>query len=82
MKKEEIIDIILKYIEKKKKIPEGTNLDSFDFVQAGYVDSMGFFMFTVELEERFDIYFSEDELKKVEFRTIGGLTDIIQNKLS
>lgn len=72
---------ILAYISKKQKLIEDANLDSFDYIKSGYVDSMGIFMFTVEMEEEFGIAFTDDEIASDEFRTIGGLTSIIEKKL-
>ena len=55
--------------------------DSFDFVENGYVDSMGLVQFVAILEDDFDIEFTAEELLSDEFKTVGGLEKIITSKI-
>ena len=80
MKKEEIKEFILRYIEMKGKLPENTDIDSFDYVGTGYLDSLSLIKFVVKLEEKFDIEIEDEEILRPEFRTIGGLVSFIQEK--
>jgi acyl carrier protein len=73
---------IVDYIEKKGKLPEDADLDSFDFVATGYIDSLAFFKFVVELEAEFDIEISDDDLAAPGFRTIGGVAAAVAGKLA
>lgn len=81
MKKEEIKEFILRYIEMKGKLPENTDIDSFDYVGTGYLDSLSLIKFVVKLEEKFDIEIEDEEILRPEFRTIGGLVSFIQEKI-
>ena len=74
--------IILDFVEREYKLPEGIDLDSFDFMENGYVDSMGLVQFVAILEDEFDIEFSADELLSSEFRTLGGLEKIVKAKIA
>lgn len=78
---EKIREFIIEYIESEYKLPEGYD-DSFDFVKNGYVNSMRMVMFVILLEEEFNITFDDEELEKPEFKTIGGLTQMIQDKIN
>lgn len=77
---EEIKDFVVNYIEKKGKLPQGVNLDEFNYIDSGYIDSMGIIKFVIALEEKFDVEISEDDMMLNEFRTIGGLVKIIKGK--
>lgn len=77
---DEIRQFIVKYISKKGKLPSDVNLDEFNYIDTGYIDSMGILKFVVALEQEFDIQISDDDIMLPEFKTIGGLISIIENK--
>lgn len=77
----DIREKILEFVEREYKLPDDVDYDTFDFVENGYVDSMGLVQFVAILEDDFDIEFSAEELLSDEFKTIGGLEKIISEKL-
>ncbi len=77
---EDIKSFILKYISKKGKLPNDINIDEFNYIDTGYIDSMALLKFIVELEQEFDVQISDDDMMSKEFKTIGGLTNLISNK--
>lgn len=78
---DEIRTKILEFVEREYKLPDGIDLDTYDFVENGYVDSMGLVQFVAILEDDFDIEFTKDELLSDEFKTVGGLEKIIREKI-
>jgi len=78
----EIKQTILDFVEREYKLPENVDYDSFDFVENGFVDSMGMVQFVTILEDDFDIEFSADELLSKDFRTVGGLEKLIECKIN
>ena len=46
---------ILDYIQREYTIPEGTDINNFNYVTSGYVDSLGFIQFIAVLEDEFAI---------------------------
>ena len=78
---DEIRTKILEFVEREYKLPEDIDLDTYDFVENGYVDSMGLVQFVAILEDDFDIEFTKDELLSDEFKTVGGLEKIISAKI-
>lgn len=78
---EKIKDFIVKYISKKGKLPKDINMDEFNYIDTGYIDSMGLLKFVVELEQEFDIEISDDDIMLPEFKTIGGLVGMIEKKI-
>ena len=77
----EIREKILDFVEREYKLPDDVDYDSFDFVENGYVDSMGLVQFVAILEDDFDIEFTAEELLSDEFKTVGGLEKIITSKI-
>ncbi len=82
MDKELIKKFIINYIEKKGKLPQNINVDEFDYISNGYIDSMGIIKFVVALEEKFDIELSEDDIMSPNFRTITGLSNIVNERIA
>ncbi len=79
---EKIRQTILDFVEKEYKLPENVDYETFDFVEKGFVDSMGMVQFVAILEDEFDIEFSAEELLSNDFRTVGGLEKLIQKKVN
>lgn len=77
---EEIRQFIVKYISKKGKLPPDINLNEFNYIDTGYIDSMGILKFVVALEQEFDIQISDDDIMLPEFKTIGTLVSMIESK--
>ena len=78
---EKIRQTILDFVEREYKLPENVDYETFDFVEKGFVDSMGMVQFVAILEDEFDIEFSAEELLSNDFRTVGGLEKLIQKKV-
>ncbi len=72
---------ILEFVEREYKLPENTDYEDFDYIESGYVDSMGVVQFVAILEDEYAIEFSKEELLSSEFRTIGGLERLIRSKI-
>jgi acyl carrier protein len=80
--REKIKKFVINYIEKRGKLPENINLDEFNYIETGYVDSMGIIKFIVELEKEFDIEIKDDDMLSPKFKTIGGLIELIEGKIN
>jgi acyl carrier protein len=72
---------ILDYLQAEYAIPPDVCPQALNFVEAGYVDSIGVIRFIAELEDTFGIEFSDEELTSPAFRTVGTLTGIIEGKI-
>lgn len=82
MDKNSVLEVIVSFLAKKGKVVTGCNLDQMDYLDEGYVDSIGVIQFVAHLEDRFGIDFSDDDLGSQSFRTIGGLREMVESKLS
>lgn len=70
---------VVNLIEKKAKLPQEYDL-SFDFMQSGHIDSMGLIKFILAIESAFDIEISEADMQRQDFKTLGGIVKIIEEK--
>lgn len=78
---ESIQEFVLELIEKDSRLPEGADIESFNYVDTGYIDSIGVIQFVVDIESRFEIEISDTDLESAEFRTVGGIVSIINRKV-
>lgn len=78
----EVREYIVEYLQREYSLPEDVDYETFDFVENGYVDSMAMVQFIVLLEEEFGIAFTDEELQEGGFRTIGGLSRIVEKKMA
>ena len=77
-----IRQFVLQLIGKKAKLPPGVDVDSFNYIDSGHVDSIGIIKFVVAIEAQFYIEISEADIESPEFRTVGGVVSIINRKLA
>ena len=81
--KQQPTDFILEFLSRYGELPgedPGEKLKA-DFVQAGLIDSFGLFSLVGELEEKFQIQLTADDLADPAFKTAGGLSAIISRHL-
>tara|TARA_B100000886_G_scaffold327539_1_gene275084 strand:+ start:166 stop:417 length:252 start_codon:yes stop_codon:yes gene_type:complete len=69
------LNFILKYLKLNK-----TKQIDIDYLAKGYVDSLGFVKFIVNIEKKFKIKFDQKDFMNRKFRTIKGLASIISKK--
>lgn len=77
---ENVKEFIVEYIEREYSIPDGTDPDTFNFMEEGYIDSMGLIQFIAVLEDEFGIEFSDEELSGEEIKIVGKLAKLIEDK--
>lgn len=70
---------IIEQLEVYGPIPE-TDIDKFNFIESGHIDSLGIMKFMIALEAEFAIKFSDEELLSDDFKTVAGLTKLVECK--
>ena len=73
-------DFIVDYIEREYSLAEDADLMSLNYVEEGYIDSLGLIQFIAVLEDEFDITFTDEELAGEEIKVIGKLAEMIDAK--
>ncbi|MBT7308643.1 MAG: acyl carrier protein [Gammaproteobacteria bacterium] len=51
-----------------------------NFVTSGWLDSFALLSFITDVEERFDIQFTADELSNSQIQTVAGLCELVTSK--
>ena len=77
----DVREFVLETLQREYTFEEGVNVDEINFVDDGYMDSLGLIQFVAELEDEFEIEFTEEEMESDEFRTVGTLIKMIENKI-
>jgi acyl carrier protein len=78
---QKIKKFIINYLRNNGKLGKNNILDDTDYIDQGYLDSMGIIKFIISIEQSFNIEISENDMISPKFRTINGLTQIIFDKL-
>jgi acyl carrier protein len=76
-----IRSFILRRIEKKAKLPSDADLRQFDYIEAGYVDSIGIIKFVMEIESEFDIAIDDADMLSCAFRRVDGVIALVESKV-
>ena len=77
---EEIKEFIVDYIQREYTLPADTDVMELNYIESGYIDSLGFVQFVALIEEEFDIVFSDEELESPDMKVVGKLVALIDRK--
>ncbi len=79
----EINKWIVDWFEKNTSSKKEDLLVSFEsnYFEKGWIDSFKFVSFIMDIENNFNISFSNNEFQDRKFSTIQGLTEIISNRI-
>lgn len=73
-------EYILMMLQREYSFKEGADVDDIDYIEEGYMDSIGLVQFIIDLEAEYDIQFTDEELSSKEFRTVGKLIEMVEKK--
>lgn len=77
----QIKEFILEELQKNYDINTDLDWEELNFVEEGYITSLGLIQFVVELEEQFNIRFTDEEIMSKEFQIVGRLVKLVEKKL-
>ena len=79
----DICSIILDLLEKRGPIPGESYQEKreYCYLDAGHVDSINMIQFILEIEEQFGIELKPEDIASQKLRTVGGLIEIVEQKL-
>lgn len=78
----EVSEYITNYLQRKCSFKENTDIGALNYVENGYVDSLGIIQFVAEIEEKYNISFTDEELYSPSFQIVGDLISLIEDKIS
>ena len=76
----DIKEFIVDYIQREYTLPADTDVMELNYIESGYIDSLGFVQFVALIEEEFDIVFSDEELDSPDMKVVGKLVALIDRK--
>ena len=71
---------VLDYIQREYSLPNDVDVLEFNYIDSGYVDSMGLIQFIATLEDEFNISFDDDDMESEDIKVIGKLIGMIHKK--
>lgn len=83
MNKKKITDYIVRKLNKLRPIEKKylKNIEKFDFISSGHVDSIEILKFNFEIENRFKISIKPKDTISKNYKFVGGLSALIYKKL-
>ena len=77
---ENIREFVTEYIQREYTIPDDIDIMTLNYVESGYVDSLGLIQFIATIEDEFGIEFADEDLENPEIKIVGKLIGMIQQK--
>nr|WP_297705284.1 acyl carrier protein [uncultured Butyrivibrio sp.] len=78
---ENIKDFVIEYIQREYTIPEDKDIMSLNYVEEGYIDSLGLIQFIAVIEDEFGITFTDEDLKGEDIKVVGKVVELVKRKM-
>lgn len=78
---ENVKDFIVEYIQREYTIPEDVDIMNLNYVEEGYIDSLGLIQFIAVIEDEFGITFSDEDLAGEDIKVVGKMVDLVTAKM-
>lgn len=69
------------YIQREYTVPRNVDIKELNYIEAGYIDSLGLIQFIATIEDEFNIEFSDEELESSDIKIVGKLIALIERKM-
>jgi len=73
-------EYIIDYLQREYTI-ETDDIMSLNFVETGYVDSIGMLSFMLSIEDEFGVRFSDEEMGDPNMKVTGKLIELVSKKV-
>lgn len=74
-------EFVTEYIQREYTVADDIDIMTLNYVESGYVDSMGLIQFIATIEDEFSIEFEDEELENPEIKVVGKLIELIERKM-
>lgn len=78
---ENVKEFVIDYIQREYTVPDDIDIINLNFVEEGYVDSIGLVQFIYTIEDEFGISFSDEDLQSPDVKVVGKLIALVQAKM-
>lgn len=72
---------IVEYIQREYSISDDADIMNLNYVEEGYVDSLGLIQFIAVMEDEFGITFSDDDLANPDIKVVGKMAELVISKM-
>ena len=73
-------NFVIDYIQREYTVPEEIDILALNYIEEGYIDSLGLLQFIATIEDEFGIEFTDEELASSKIQVVGALIEIIESK--
>lgn len=77
----DVKEFVTEYIQREYTVPEDIDIMTLNYIEAGYIDSMGLLQFIATLEDEFGIAFTDEDMQSQDIRVVGKLIEMITKKV-
>lgn len=78
---QDVKEFVTEYIQREYTVPDDKDIITLNYIEEGYIDSMGFIQFISTIEDEFGIEFEVEDIENPDMRIVGKLIEIINSKL-
>ena len=78
----DIKEFVTEYIQREYTVADDVNIMTLNYIEAGYIDSMGLLQFIATLEDEFNISFSDEDMSSPDIKVVGTLISMIEKKVA
>ncbi len=78
---QDVKEFVTGYIQREYTVPEDKDIMALNFIEEGYIDSMGYIQFISTIEDEFGIEFEVEDMENPDLRIVGKLIEFINKKL-
>ena len=79
---EKVKDFIVEYIQREYTLPDDVDIMNLNYVENGYIDSMGLIQFIAMIEDEFGVSFSDEELATEDVKVVGKMAALVCAKMN
>lgn len=77
----DVKEFVTEYIQREYTVPEDKDIMSLNYIEEGYIDSMGYIQFISTIEDEFGIDFEIEDIDNPDMRIVGKLIEFINKKI-
>ena len=78
----DIKEFVIEYIQREYTVADDVDIMTLNYIEAGYIDSMGLLQFIATLEDEFGITFSDEDMSSPDIKVVGTLIAMIEKKVA
>lgn len=77
----DVKEFVTEYIQREYTVADDVDIMTLNYIEAGYIDSMGLIQFIATLEDEFGISFTDEDMQNPDIRIVGKLIQMITDKM-